>query len=141
MADTVLVWATSARAGMARSVLAAGCAATSVEARLEIFTSSGSLFRRLANPREGGRADLVFGAGPCMAESGVRDGFLQRWAALDYSVFATLGQPPVATFDGLLTVGRLALPDPERSESGMLAVLATLDRARQTDGDPERAWA
>jgi ABC-type Fe3+ transport system substrate-binding protein len=35
---------------------------------------------------------------------------------------------------------RIALADPERSETGLTIVLATLDRARQVDGDVERGW-
>jgi ABC-type Fe3+ transport system substrate-binding protein len=35
----------------------------------------------------------------------------------------------------------LAIADPERSEMGLIALLASLDRARQVEGDAERGWA
>jgi hypothetical protein len=138
----VLVWATASRAAMCRALLTGGCAATGASARLEVFASSGGLFRRLAAPRDGGRAELVFASGPYMAESAVADGLLERWSAVDYGVFATLGDPAAETFAALAPVGvrKLAMPDPERSEIGMFAVLSTLNRAR-AEGDVEAAWA
>jgi ABC-type Fe3+ transport system substrate-binding protein len=63
------------------------------------------------------------------------------WTTLDTSVFSIAGEPAVSSLAELGSVPRLALADPERSESGMALLLATLDRARQVDGDPERGWA
>src|SRR6185437_2301594 len=64
---------------------------------------------------------------------------VQDVQVLDSSRVAVSG-PRVSTFADLAGVPRLALPDPERSEVGMAILLATLDHARQMQGDVEQGW-
>ena len=154
MAD-VLVYTTAARAEAARRLLASACRATGGGARLEVFATSGSLFGRLAQ-RQGTRADLVLGFGPYMMHAAGLQGLLEPyqprrvaaevphhpgwlWTGLDSSSWSVT--PGVQGLDQLLSVPRLGLPDPVRSEPGVMAVLAVLDHARRVDGDPERGWA
>jgi ABC-type Fe3+ transport system substrate-binding protein len=151
-----VVFVTQARAEFARRVLAAACQATGVAARLEVFGSSGSLYARIAGRREGPRGDVVVGLGPYLAQAAAAQGVLERfqppraadgaphhaewrWTAIDAS--AWVAAPAVQKLDDLLDVPRLGLVDPARSEVGVMAVLAGLDRARQAEGDPERGWA
>jgi ABC-type Fe3+ transport system substrate-binding protein len=98
----------------------------------------------------------MLGLGPYLAQSAASQGFLEpyqpprvaesatrhpewRWTTLDSLPWSV--SPPVQRFDDLASAPRLALPDPARSEVGMMAVLASLDRARQAQADPERGWA
>jgi ABC-type Fe3+ transport system substrate-binding protein len=149
----IVVYATAARTSVYRDRLSNACRATGISVQLELF-GSGSLFQRLRGRGGPPRADLVLGFGPYMAQAAAQDGLLQpyqpkqvadlvvherewRWVSVDLLPFVV---SPAVGFDALPSVPRLALADPERSEIGIMAVLATLDRARQTDGDPERAW-
>jgi ABC-type Fe3+ transport system substrate-binding protein len=151
-----VVFAPQARAEFSRKVLAAACQATGLAVRLELFGSSGSLFARVTGRREGPRGDVLLGLGPYLAQAVAVQGALERfqpsraadtaphhsewrWAALDASPWMVA--PSVGRFDDLLDVPRLALVDPAHSEVGVMAVLASLDRARQAEGDPERAWS
>src|SRR5258708_32060375 len=96
--------------------------------------------------------------GPFAARAAALDGLLQphqparvadgaahdpdwRWTTLDYSSVGVVGPPGVASLQDVAAIGGLALADPERSESGMGTLLATLDRARQAEADVERGWA
>ena len=157
MSDSqAVVLVTQARAEFARRVLRAACEATGVATRLEVFGSSGGLHARISGRREGPRGDVVVGLGPYLAHAAAAESVLEkfqplraadnaphhaewRWTALDAS--AWMVAPPVQNLDDLLDVPRLGLADPARSEVGMMAVLTSLDRARQTEGDPERGWA
>jgi ABC-type thiamine transport system substrate-binding protein len=149
-----VVFAPDARADFSRRLLTAACAATGVAVRLEVFRSSGSLFARVTGRREGLRGDVLIGLGPYLAQAVAVQGAMERfqpprvsdvaphhaewrWTALDAS--AWFSSPAVAGFDDLQDVPRLALLDPAHSEVGVMAVLASLDRARQAEGDPERA--
>jgi ABC-type Fe3+ transport system substrate-binding protein len=151
-----VVFVTQARAEFARRLLRAACDAMGVGARLEVFGSSGSLYARISGRREGPRGDVLVGLGPYLAEAAAADGVLERfqppraadsaphhaewrWTALD--ALAWTVTPPVQRLDDLLDVPRLGLVDPARSEVGVMAVLTSLDRARQAEGDPERGWA
>jgi ABC-type Fe3+ transport system substrate-binding protein len=151
-----VVFVPQARADFARRVLGAACQATGVAARLEVFGGSGSLYARVSGRREGPRGDILFGRGPYLAQAVAEQGGLDRfqppevadsaphhpewrWTALDASAWHV--SPPVPRLEDLLDIPRLALPDPARSELGVMAVLATLDRARQVEGDAERGWA
>jgi ABC-type Fe3+ transport system substrate-binding protein len=137
-------------------MLAAACAATGLEPRLELF-GSGSLFQRLQARRAQPHADVVLWFGPYAAQSAAAAGFLQGhqpaslpeqaarhpgwlWSAVEFSPFRVVGNPDVTHLSELATVPRLALADPERAETGLALVLAMLDRARQADGNPEAAW-
>ncbi|MBV9168765.1 MAG: hypothetical protein JOZ81_01610 [Chloroflexi bacterium] len=157
MSDEILVYATLERADIVRRLLAAACGTTGVAARLELY-GSGSLFQRLGPRHAPPLPDIVVWNGPFAAHSAAQAGLLQayqparaadqvardsqwRWIALDYSVFAVTGLPPVSSIDDLASVPLLALADPERSEAGTMLLLATLDRARQVQGDVEQAWA
>ena len=157
MSDSqAVVFVTQARAEFARRVLGAACEATGVAARLEVFGSSGSLHARISGRREGPRGDVVIGLGPYLPQVAAAEGVLEkfqpprtadgaphhaqwRWTALAAS--AWMVAPPVQKVDDLLDVPRLGLVDPARSEVGVMAVLTSLDRARQAEGDPERGWA
>ena len=150
------MFATAARAEAARAVLPAACQATGVAARLEVFGSTGSLFARVSGQREGPRGDVLFGFGPYLAHLAASQGLLDRfrpprvaeaaphhpewrWTAVDALAWSVA--PGVRQLDELLDVPSLALIDPSRSEVGIMAVLSTLDRARQADGDAGRGWA
>jgi hypothetical protein len=156
LSGQAIVFVTQARAEFARRVLSAACRATGVAARLEVFGSSGSVFARASGQREGLRGDVLFGLGPYLAHYAASQAFLGRfqpprlaegaphdrdwrWTALDASPWVVA--PAVQGLDDLLGVPKLALADPARSEGGIMAVLASLDRARQAEGDPERGWA
>ena len=156
MTDEVLVYGTFVQADFLRAFLASACAATGVGARLELY-GSGSLFERLGPRHAQPLPDAVFWYGPLAAHAAAQAGLLQpyqpphvadgavheaqwRWTSLEFMTFAADGTPPVAGFADLAAVPRLALADPERSEAGMLLLLATLDRARQVEGDTERGW-
>jgi ABC-type Fe3+ transport system substrate-binding protein len=153
----ILVYATQRRAATVRSLLGSACQAVGTSARLELF-GSGSLFQRLRARRAPPPPDLVMWFGPYAAHSAALDGLLQpyqpqslpreavhdpewRWLAVDFQGFSISGGPAGTTLQDLATAPRLAMADPERSEVGMAAVLAVLDRARQVDGDPEPGWA
>jgi ABC-type Fe3+ transport system substrate-binding protein len=94
--------------------------------------------------------------GPFAAHGAALDGLLQpyhppriadvaahdsswRWFTLDYQPVGVIGSAAGGLQD-LASVRRLAVADPERSEMGMGILLSMLDRARQIDGDVERAW-
>jgi ABC-type Fe3+ transport system substrate-binding protein len=144
VADPLLVYSTPNRLPLARAVLAAACRAGDSGVRLEAL-SSGSLFRRLHLESGEPRADLVLGNGPYLAEAAARDGFIEGWSALDVSPFVVVGTPPIGHVeqlgDGALRA--LALPDPARSEVGVMLLLAMLDRARRQGGapDPWTVWS
>lgn len=157
MSDEVLVYATLARAAEARKILGAACAATSISARLELY-GSGSLFQRLGPRHAPPLPDLVLWNGPFAAHAAALAGLLQgyrparvadaavhdaqwRWTTLALSSFSVDGSPAVGSFAELGSVPRLALADPERSEAGLMLLLASLDSARQREGDAERGWA
>ena len=152
----VLVYATESRADAAHAVLTAAGQATGVNIRLELY-GSGSLYRRLG-PRHGPPPpDIVMWFGPFAARAAALDGLLQayrparvadgavhdpewKWTAFDYSAIGGIGLPPLATWADVATAPRLAVADPERSEVGMIILLAGLDRARQAQGDVELGW-
>jgi len=152
----VVVYATERRAATARALLNAACRATGTSARLE-FYGSGSLYQRLG-PRHGPPApDVVMWFGCFWAQAAADDGLLQsyqpaavpsasphdqdwKWTTLDYSVIGAVGSPALATWNDVAAVPHLAFSDPERSEVGLSILLASLDRARQTEGDAERGW-
>ena len=166
MSDAVVVYAAPSRAALLRSLLPAACSVVGASASLEVL-SPGSLVRRLGAERDRPRADLVVGRGPFLVEACRRFGFLVsheparppgsdlgdrdsaahapgwEWLAFDFAAFVAIGTPPVDAFDRLAdpSVARLAMPDPRRSEVGTMALLATLDRARQVGGGPDAAWA
>lgn len=156
-ADQVAVYCAASRLAALRVALGRACSATGVAARVEAF-GSGALFRRLYAERERPRADLLVGRGPFLAQLAAQEGLLEayqppawdasqlplpatsvrdpgwRWVALDLAPFATEGAPSVASFAELEPGGaveRLAVVDPARSEVGVFALLATLDRARK----------
>jgi ABC-type Fe3+ transport system substrate-binding protein len=152
----VLVYAVAARAQTARTLLGLACKATGLGARLELY-GTGSLYQRLG-PRHGTPLpDVVLWFGPFAAQAAASDELLQpyqptamaeaaahdpnwRWTTLDYLSVGVVGTPPLAGFSDLAGVPKLALADPERSEAGMHVLLATLDRARQAQGDVEQGW-
>jgi ABC-type Fe3+ transport system substrate-binding protein len=153
----VLVYASAARADAARSVLAQACRATDASARLEVY-GTGSLYQRLGPRRAPPTPDLVWWFGPFAARAAAIDGLLQphqplsladgaardpdwNWTAIEYSAIGGVGSSPVGGWSDLAGVPRLAMADPERSEVGLSILLASLDRARQADGDVERGWA
>ncbi|MGI9145234.1 MAG: ABC transporter substrate-binding protein [Chloroflexota bacterium] len=153
----VLVYATAARAQAARTLLGAACRATGIGVRLEVY-GSGSLYQRLGPRHAPPLPDLVVWFAPFAAQSAALDGLLQpyqpasvapaaahdanwRWTTLDYVPIGVLGATHVNSLHDLASVPTLALADPERSEIGLSVVLATLDRARQVDGDLEAGWA
>jgi ABC-type Fe3+ transport system substrate-binding protein len=152
----VLVYAALPRAATARLVLAAACRATGISARLELY-STGSLYQRLGPRHAPPLPDVVMWFGPFAAQAAALDGLLQayqpagvadgvahdpawRWMTLDYTAVGVLGPSGVAGLADLAAVPSLALADPERSEVGLSILLATLDRARQVEGDVERGW-
>ena len=157
----VLVYATASRAQTARALLGAACAATGLSVRLELY-GSGSLYQRLGPRHAPPLPDVVLWFGPFAAQSAGLDGLLQPyqpssvapaavhdanwyWTTLDYRPIGVVGRSHgrAATLD---LAGRAEpsdgcyLRDPERSEIGLSMLLATLDRARQVDGDVERGW-
>jgi hypothetical protein len=154
----ILVFTPTAGADGVRSLLSSACQATGTSARLEVFGSSGSLFQRLRARRAPPPPDLVLWWGAYAAHSAALDGLLQpyrpanvpsgvahdaewHWVAVDFQAPTIGGDPLLSTFQDLATLQRLAVADPERSEAGMMAVLAVLDRARQQEGDAEQGWA
>jgi ABC-type Fe3+ transport system substrate-binding protein len=52
-----------------------------------------------------------------------------------------VGASTISSWQDVGGVPRLAVADPERSEVGLILLLASLDRARQAEGDVERGWA
>ncbi len=154
----VLVYAVAAREAAARRLLEAACQASGIGARLELYGSSGSLYQRLGPRRAAPFPDIVLWFGPFAARAAALDGLLQpyqpaasadsvvhdpdwRWTTLDYSSIGVVGSPGLASLQDLAAVDGLAFADPERSESGMATLLATLDRARQVESDVELGWA
>jgi ABC-type Fe3+ transport system substrate-binding protein len=154
----VLVYAVAARENAARRLLAAACQASGIVARLELYGSSGSLYQRLGSRRAAPFPDIVLWFGPFAAQAAAVDGLLQayqppvvadaamhdpqwRWTTLDYSSIGVVGPPGISTLQDLTAVAGLAVADPERSETGLSMLLATLDRARQAEADVERGWA
>jgi ABC-type Fe3+ transport system substrate-binding protein len=152
----VLVFAPRARADAARTLLARACGATGLTVQLEVFGSSGSLFQRLRARRAPPPPDVVMWYGPYAAHSATLSGLLApieaqlppgaahdpnwTWVGVEFQAFSVSGNPALSSFEQLASVKRLALPDPERSEVGMMALLATLDRTRQSGADVESAW-
>ena len=154
----VLVYAVASRETTARKLLEAACQSSGIGARLELYGSSGSLYQRLGPRRAQPFPDVVMWYGPFAARAAALDGLLQpyqptkaadgvvhdpqwRWTTLDYSSIGVVGPPGVGSLQDVATIGGLAIVDPERSESGMGTLLATLDRARQAESDVERGWA
>jgi ABC-type Fe3+ transport system substrate-binding protein len=154
----VLVYAVASRETTARKLLGAACQASGVAARLELYSSAGSLYQRLGPRRAAPFPDVVMWFGPYAARAAALDGLLQpyqpptsadgvvhdpdwRWTTLDYSSIGVVGPPGIASLQDLAAVNGLALTDPERSEGGMATLLASLDRARQAESDVERGWA
>jgi ABC-type Fe3+ transport system substrate-binding protein len=149
----VVVHVAQARITAVRAALAAACRATGIAARVEQY-ATGSIFQRLQARRAPPPADIVVWFGPCAAHAAALDGLLQpyqparrapraahdpewRWSASEFGMFAAAG---LGTVQDLTGVVRLAVIDPERSEVGLMFLLATLDRARQVDGDVEQGW-
>jgi ABC-type Fe3+ transport system substrate-binding protein len=152
----VLVYATSPRAETARTLLQTACSATGINARLELY-GSGSLYQRLGPRHAPPLPDVVLWFGPFAAHAAGLDGLLQayqpasvsaaashdanwRWTTLDYLPTGVVGATGVQSLQDLAAVPALAMADPERTEAGLSILLATLDRARQVDGDLERGW-
>jgi ABC-type Fe3+ transport system substrate-binding protein len=152
----VLVYAAQARADAARALLTRACAAIGSGVVLDVY-GTGALYQRLGPRRSPPMPDVVFWFGPYAARAAAVDGFLQtfqparspdgaahdpdwKWTTLDYSVAGVIGSAAVASWQDLGGVPRLAMADPERSEVGMALLLASLDRARQSEGDVERGW-
>ncbi|MBV9325355.1 MAG: extracellular solute-binding protein [Chloroflexi bacterium] len=153
----VLLYVSDGRADSARSALANACAATGATVHLEVY-GTGSLYQRLGTRRAPPTPDIVWWFGPFAAQAAAIDGLLQahqpsnvadgavhapdwKWTSVDYSAIGTIGASPVASWQDLARVPRLAIADPERSEVGLSVLLASLDRARQTEGDAELGWA
>jgi ABC-type Fe3+ transport system substrate-binding protein len=153
----LLAYASESRAETARAVLGAACRATGSSLRLELCGSTGSLYQRLGPRHSPPAPDIVLWFGPFAARSAGLDNLLQayqparapdgivhdpdwKWTTLDYATFAIGGVAPVSTWNELADVPRLALADPERSEVGLSVLLASLDRARQTESEVERGW-
>lgn len=156
----VTVYAAASYAPLARDLLGIACRAAGAEARLDLG-SSGALFQRLRTEQDEPVADLLLG-GPLLAETAAREELLGpwspampavtdllvgaprdgRWLPLGFAPFVVAGVPPASSLEDLRggDVSRLALLDPRRTESGMFATLAILDRARQAEGDAERGW-
>src|SRR5205814_10695378 len=139
----------------ARTLLAAACRASGVGAQLELY-GSGSLYQRLGPRHAQPLPDVVMWFGPFAAQAAANDGLLRpyqppqlaeaavhdsewRWTTLDYSSVGIVGPPGITSLQDAATVAGLALANPERSEVGLNILLATLDHARQVDGDVERA--
>jgi ABC-type Fe3+ transport system substrate-binding protein len=118
---------------------------------------SGSLYQRLGPRHAPPLPDVVLWFGPFAAQSAGLDGLLQPyqpssvapaavhdanwyWTTLDYRPVGVVGSTGVTGVQDLAGVPSLAMADPERSEIGLSILLATLDRARQVDGDVERGW-
>jgi ABC-type Fe3+ transport system substrate-binding protein len=95
--------------------------------------------------------DVVFWFGPYAAGAAALDGLLQRyqparvadavphdpdwqWTTLDYSPIGVVGPSGVGSVGDLTGVPKLAIADPERSETGLSVLLATLVR------DVEAGW-
>jgi hypothetical protein len=152
----VLVYATASRADAARALLGAACQATGLGVRLEVY-GTGSLYQRLGPRHAPPLPDVVLWSGPFAAQAAASDGLLQpyqparvadaavhdpdwRWTTLDFQAIGSRGATPVGGLEDLAGVPGLALADPERSELGLSILLATLDRARQVEGDVERGW-
>jgi ABC-type Fe3+ transport system substrate-binding protein len=152
----LLAYASVARADAARALLTAACQATGATLSLELY-GSGSLYQRLGPRHWPPTPDIALWFGPFAAQAAAIDGLIQayqpaqladlaahaatwHWTAVDYSAIGVVGSPAVATWSDVTGVPRLAVADPERSEVGLSILLATLDRARQVDGDLERGW-
>jgi ABC-type Fe3+ transport system substrate-binding protein len=153
----LLVYVSGARADTARAVLAQACRATGASIDLEVY-GTGSLYQRLGPRRAPPTPDLVWWFGPYAARaaaidalsrpyqpSRVADGAAHdpdwHWTAVEYSALGVMGSSPVGGWSDMAGVPRLAMADPERSEVGLSLLLASLDRARQAEGDVERGWA
>jgi ABC-type Fe3+ transport system substrate-binding protein len=132
----LLVYASSARADVGRTLLASACAALGLSVRLEVL-GTGALYQRLSARRSPPAPDLAWWFGPFAAQAAATDGLVQNVALIDASPVGVIGSP-VRSLSDLATAPRLAMPDPERSEVGMAILLASLDAWRQTQSD---AWA
>ena len=145
----VLVYIAAPRAPAARPLLAAACQATGQSVRIDVY-GTGALYQRLGPRKAPPFPDLVVWFGPYAARAAALDGLLQphqpsrvadraphdpdwRWSAFDYSPISAVGAPSAGLQD-LAGVSRLAVADPERSESGMSILLATLA------ADEQRGW-
>jgi ABC-type Fe3+ transport system substrate-binding protein len=152
----VLVYAAASRAQTARTLLGAACQATGISVRLELY-GTGSLYQRLGPRHAPPLPDVVLWFGPFAAQAAALDGLLQpyrpanvapaavhdanwRWTTLDYLPIGVVGSTSATGLQDLASVPGLAIADPERSEIGLSILLATLDRARQVDGDVELGW-
>jgi ABC-type Fe3+ transport system substrate-binding protein len=152
----VLVYAAAARAQVARTLLGEACEATGIGVRLELY-GTGSLYQRLGPRHAPPLPDVVLWFGPFAAQSAALDGLLQpyqpasvapaaahdanwRWTTLDYVPIGIVGPTGANSLQDLASAPALAVADPERSELGLSILLATLDRARQVEGDVEHGW-
>lgn len=152
----LLVYAHTAQADVARTVLGAACAASGTTARLDLY-GSGSLFQRLGSRRAQPWPDLVWWFGPFAARAAALDGLLQsyqpssvadatqhdsdwKWTTTHSTAIGVVGGG-ASRWEDLAAVSKLAIADPERSEVGLITLLASLDRARQVEGDAERGWS
>jgi ABC-type Fe3+ transport system substrate-binding protein len=152
----LLVYAHAAHADLARRILGAACAASGTTARLDLY-GSGSLFQRLGSRRAQPWPDLVWWFGPFAARAAALDGLLQsyqpsrladaaqhdpdwKWTTTHSAAIGVVGDG-ASGWEDLAAVSKLAIADPERSEVGLITVLASLDRARQVEGDAERGWS
>jgi hypothetical protein len=136
----LLVYVADLRAASARTLLASACASTGLTARMEVL-GTGALYQRLSQRPVPPPPDLVWWFGPFAARAALSDGLVQSASALEYSQVGLMGASSVSAWSDLAGVARLALTDPERSEVGMAILLASLDRARQVEGDVEHGWA
>lgn len=162
MAEPLRAYAPLARAAFLRAVLAAACRATGHTVQIE-FANSGPLYRRIRD--EPALADLAFGFGPYVLELCAREDLLevheprisafqdgrsrlgvvqpeQLWHILDFALATAHGEPPAASLEGLLAaeVAHLAVPNPLRSETGMLLLLATMDQEPRPAEVGARGW-
>ena len=152
----LLVYAHTAHADLARSLLGAACAATATTAQLDLF-GNGSLFQRLGSRRAQPWPDLAWWFGPFAARAAALDGLLQtyqpsrvadaaphdpdwKWTTTHATSIQVVGDG-VTRWEDLAAVSKLAIADPERSEVGLITLLASLDRARQVERDAERGWS
>jgi ABC-type Fe3+ transport system substrate-binding protein len=152
----VLAYATPLEAAAVRRALASACRANGVQVRLEVF-GTGAIFQRLVSRTRGWVPDLVFWTGPYAAQSAAAAGLLHQyqprslprrvvhapewhWSAVTFRPVRLAGAQDQVQLEDVDRVPRLALADPERSETSLMVILAVLDRARQLDGDVERGW-
>lgn len=155
------VYAPPARAPLARGVLAAACRALGWRVNVE-WMASGALFHRLRSERKAAQAAVVLSHGPYLLELAAREDLLAPytppasppgqgltlhnpeglWHSLDFAPVLVHGRPAADSPDALAgsAVSRLVVPDPGRSEDGMMVLLASLDWGRGKLGHVDRGW-